>query len=111
MINDGIDEGATALLQCMMSTNPEVPANVNKWLFRRRELSMSTTGRISIDRSATKHRLFIKQALSSDSGEYSCLVDINGTKVKASAPLKVYCKCKPQVSQLALHVLAPQACS
>ncbi|XP_062499773.1 uncharacterized protein LOC134177082 isoform X2 [Corticium candelabrum] len=93
----------------MMSTNPEVPANVNKWLFRRRELSMSTTGRISIDRSATKHRLFIKQALSSDSGEYSCLVDINGTKVKASAPLKVYCPIQTETMPVTQAVLGENA--
>lgn len=89
---NGIDQGSTALFECLQKDGRETPAKVLKWLRKGDELPLVHRGRIFVTPSNTKHKLYVMEALPSDSGSYTCVADVDGKAVNASGRLRVYCE-------------------
>jgi hypothetical protein len=87
---NGIDEGMVGYFQCL-HRHSRRPAKVYSWFFGDKELPMARKGRTYVAESATNHQLYVTNASTSDSGEYTCVANVKGRMANASNYLSVYC--------------------
>jgi hypothetical protein len=104
-----IDEGMVGYFQCL-HRHSRRPAKVYSWFFGDKELPMARKGRTYVAESATNHQLYVTNASTSDSGEYTCVANVKGRMANASNYLSVYCKKKLNVVSVSLMSLSISAC-